>query len=265
MKLLFCGDVVGRSGREAVLKYVPKLRTEKSLDFVVVNGDNAAAGFGITPDICKEFFTAGVDVVTGGDHIWDQKEITSYIGSEKRLLRPHNFPSAVPGTGIGEYKTTSGKRVVVLHLLGQVFMREYLNSPFECAEASLKNYTLGASAAAIIVDFHAEATSEKMAMGKFLDGKVSMVVGSHTHVPTADSRILPKGTAYQTDTGMCGDYDSVIGFEAEGPMARFTTKLHKTRMTAASGEATFCALLVETDDKTGLAKTVEFLSIDGRL
>lgn len=263
MKLLFCGDVVGRAGREAVLKYVPALRKEHALDFVVVSGDNAAGGFGITPAICKEFFAAGVDVITGGDHVWDQSDIVPYLSQEKRMLRPHNFPAGVPGTGIGEYQTTLGKKIVVLHLLGQVFLREYLDNPFHAAEAALKAYSLGGNVAAILVDFHAEATSEKNAMGHFLDGKVSAVVGSHTHIPTNDAHILKGGTAYQTDTGMCGDYDSVIGFEVEGPLKRFLTKLHKTRMEAASGEGTLCAVIIETDDKTGLAKKITPLQLGG--
>ena len=255
MKLLFCGDVVGRSGRDAVLKYVPQLKKEHQLDFVVVNADNAAAGFGVTPALCADFFAGGADVLTGGDHIWDQRDIIPYLAKEKRLLRPQNFPEKTPGTGHHIYTTAAGKKVLVIHLLGQVFHKEHTSCPFACADTILESVRLGTGVSAIIVDFHAEATSEKMAMGKYLDGRVSMVVGSHTHVPTADARILPKGTGYQTDAGMCGDYDSVIGFKPEAPLERFLSKITKVRLEPASGDGTLCGLLVETDDATGLAKS----------
>jgi len=255
MNLLFLGDVVGRSGRDAVVKHLPKLRAEWALDFVIVNGDNSAGGFGSTPQTVKDFFAAGADVVTGGDHIWDQKEIIPYLSQEKRLLRPQNFPERAPGIGHGIFTTSSGKKILVLHLLGQVFHKEHTNCPFATADKILESVRLGAGVSAIIVDFHAEAASEKTAMGKYLDGRVSVVVGSHTHVPTADARILPKGTAYQTDAGMCGDYDSVIGFQPDGPLERFLTKIPKAKMEPAMGEATLCGLLVEIDDATGLAKS----------
>lgn len=253
MKLLFLGDIVGRSGRDAVVAALPKLRAEHALDFMVVSGDNAAGGFGITPQVCKELFDAGADVITGGDHIWDQKEIIPYLSQEKRLLRPANFPDKAPGRGHGLFENKSGKKLFVLHLLGQVFHKEHTNCPFATADKLLDGVKLGAQN--ILVDTHAEATSEKMAMGKYLDGRVSVVTGSHTHVPTADARILPKGTAYQTDAGMCGDYDSVIGFEASGPLERFLTKISRIKMEPASGAATVCGTLVETDDKTGLANS----------
>ena len=253
MKLLFCGDVVGRSGRDAVLNFVPKFRAENQVDFVVVDADNAASGFGVTPALCADFFGAGIDVLTGGDHIWDQKEIIPYLTKEKRLLRPQNFPDKTPGTGHHIYTTAAGKKVLVIHLLGQVFHKEHAHCPFETVDRILESVRLGSSVNAIIVDMHAEATSEKMAMGKYLDGRVSMVVGSHTHVPTADARILPKSTAYQTDSGMCGDYSSVIGFKSEAPLERFLGKITKVRLEPASGQGTVCGLLVETDDSTGLA------------
>jgi metallophosphoesterase (TIGR00282 family) len=255
MKLLFLGDVVGRSGRDAVVKYVPKLRALWNLDFVVVDGDNAAGGFGINPQICREFFDVGVDVITGGDHIWDQKEIVPYLANEKRVLRPQNFPASTPGTGHGIFTTVAGKKVMVMHLLGQVFHKEHANCPFATANTLLESVRLGGGVHAIIVDMHAEATSEKMAMGQYLNGRVSMVVGSHTHVPTMDARILSKGTAYQTDAGMCGDYDSVIGFKPEAPLERFLGKITRVKLDPASGEGTLCGLLVETDDSTGLAVT----------
>lgn len=253
MKFLFLGDIVGRAGRDAVVKAVPILRDEHKLDAVVVSGDNAAGGFGITPNICKDLFAAGADVITGGDHIWDQRETYAYLSQEKRLLRPHNFPSNTPGSGRYMLELVNGKKLLVLHALGQVFHKEQLNCPFATIDRLLETARLGAGADAILVDFHAEATSEAMAMGQYLDGRVSAVVGSHTHVPTADARVLPKGTAYQTDTGMCGDYNSVIGFAPEGPLKRFLTKIGKSRMEPASGEATVCGVIVETDDKTGLA------------
>ncbi len=255
MKFLFLGDIVGRSGRDAVVAAVPKLRAEHRLDMIIVSGDNAAGGFGITPQICKDLFDAGVDVVTGGDHIWDQKETYPYLAQEKRLLRPHNFPDKTPGSGQITVTLPSGKKVLVIHTLGQVFHKEHTACPFATADKLLEGVRLGSGVSAVILDFHAEATSEKMAMGKYLDGRVSAVVGSHTHVPTADARVLPKGTAYQSDAGMCGDYDSVIGFESSGPMERFLTKIPKAKMEAASGEATVCGVIIETDDATGLAKS----------
>jgi len=261
MKLLFCGDVVGRSGRDVVLEHLPKLKRERGLDFIVVNADNAAAGFGVTPAQCKDFFEAGADVVTGGDHVWDQKEIVPYLATEKRLLRPQNFPERTPGTGHGIFTTVTGKKVMVLHLLGQVFHKEHAECPFATADRILQGAKLGGGVQAIIVDMHAEATSEKMAMGHYLDGRVSMVVGSHTHVPTLDARILLKKTAYQTDAGMCGDYNSVIGFKADAPLERFLTKMTKIRMEPASGAGTLCGLLVETDDATGLAVRVDALQL----
>lgn len=261
MHLMFFGDVVGRDGRDGIVKHVPRLRQELALDAVIVNGDNAAGGFGITPAICHDFFQAGVDVITGGDHIWDQKDIPGYIAHEKRLLRPHNFPPRTPGSGFVTVTLPNGATLAVLHLLGQVFHREYLDSPFDAAERALEGFGLGRQAHAILVDMHAEATSEKQAMGHFLDGRVSAVVGSHTHVPTADARILPKGTAYQTDTGMCGVYDSIIGFSPEGPMQQFLGKLRKTRMAPAEGLATLRALRIRTDDRTGLATEIEALKI----
>jgi len=256
MKILFCGDVVGRAGRDAITKYVPKLRAAHGLDCVVVNGDNAAAGFGITALICKEFFDAGADIITGGDHIWDQKDIVPFLSREKRLLRPQNFPDKTPGSGHILHTLPSGKKILVLHLLGQVFHKEHANCPFLTADQVLESARMGKNVAAILVDFHAEATSEKTAMGQYLNGRVSVVVGSHTHVPTQDARILSGGTAYQTDAGMCGDYNSVIGFKLEGPMEKFLSKIPKFgKLEPASGDGILCGLLVETDDATGLAKS----------
>lgn len=252
MKILFLGDVVGRSGRDAVVRHVPGLRRDLALDVVVVNGDNAAGGFGINAAIARDFFACGVDVITGGDHIWDQKDIIAYLSQEKRLLRPENFPERTPGNGHFLLTLADGRKLLVLHLLGQVFHKEHTRCPFAVADAVLASYKPGANMA-ILVDMHAEATSEKTAMGKYLDGRVSAVVGSHTHVPTGDVRILPKGTAYQTDAGMCGDYNSVIGFDAAAPLERFLSKISKAKLEPAAGEATLCGLYVEVDDKTGLA------------
>lgn len=265
MRILFLGDVVGRSGRDAVLQHVPLLRAQEKLDAIIVNGDNAAAGFGITGDICKQFFDVGVDVITGGDHIWDQKDIPSYIAQEKRLLRPANFPPRTAGFGAGIYEVAGGKKLAVIHVLGQVFHKENLDCPFTAAEQILERVRLTHEVDAIVVDVHAEATSEKNAFGVFLDGRVSLVVGSHTHIPTADARILPKGTAYQTDAGMCGDYNSVIGFDPASPIARFTTKVKKHRLEAAAGEATLCGIIIDTDNKTGLCTNISTFKQGGAL
>ena len=253
MRLLFCGDVVGRAGRTVAVDMLPRLRRDLELDFVVVNGENAAGGFGITEQICQQLYAAGVDVITTGNHVWDQKGTTDFIDRHPRLLRPDNFPSGTPGRGFGLFEAQGGRRVLVLNLMGRLFM-DPLDDPFAAVSERLAAHRLGETADAILVDLHAEATSEKQAMGYYLDGKVSVVVGSHTHVPTADARILPGGTAFMTDAGMCGDYDSVIGIAKAVPIARFTRKLPTERMTPAEGPATLCGLLVETDDRTGLAR-----------
>ncbi|MES2678186.1 MAG: TIGR00282 family metallophosphoesterase [Pseudomonadota bacterium] len=265
MKILFCGDIVGRAGRKAVEKHVPKLKEQLGLDLVIANVDNASGGFGINKNTCDELMAVGVDIMTGGDHIWDQKETISFIANQKNLLRPLNFPKHTPGNGATIFTTKNHQKILVVHLLGQVFIKNNLNCPFEMVEDLLKNYQLGKDVAAIIIDIHAEATSEKMAMGKFLDGKVSFVVGSHTHIPTNDFHIMKAGTAYHTDAGMCGDYDSVIGMQEGVPLKSFLTKRRVGKMEPANGEATFCATLVEIDDKTGLAKKIEAIKLDGIL
>jgi len=261
MKILYCGDVVGRAGRDAVIEQVPLLRQAHALDAVIVNVDNAAAGFGTTGDILRDFRKAGVDIMPGGDHVFDQKEAAGLLATDPSLLRPHNFPSSVPGTGCKLFTLPSGKKLLLLHLLGQVFHKEYLNSPFECAEAALAAYKLGSNVDAIVVDMHAEATSEKMAMGVFLDGKVSCVIGSHTHVPTADAHILKGGTAYQTDAGMCGDYhNTIIGFQPEGPMQQFLNKYRKVRMEPGNGKGTLCGAIVSIKDN-GLAESITAIQL----
>jgi hypothetical protein len=264
MRLLFIGDIVGRSGRDVVLENLPRLRRDLALDFVVVNGENAAGGFGITEKICAELYAAGADVITSGNHVWDQKETVSFIGRDPRLLRPLNFPHNTPGKGAGVYATQRGRKVMVLNVMGRLFM-DPLDDPFAAVERELANQRLGGTVDAILVDVHAEATSEKQAMAHALDGRVSAVVGSHTHVPTADDQILPGGTAFQSDTGMCGDYDSVIGMEKEVPILRFTRKLPTDRLTPALGPGTLCGLYVETEDRTGLARHVAPLRLGGRL
>ena len=269
MRILYFGDVVGRSGRDALLTALPDLRRRLALDFVVVNGENAAAGFGITGKICAEFYAAGVDVVTLGNHSWDQRETLGYIDGDPRLLRPHNYPKGTPGRGVGTFSTApgstaSGKRVAVVHVMGRLFM-DPLDDPFATVATELAKLTLGGSVDAILVDIHAEATSEKMAMGHFCDGRVSIVVGSHCHVPTADAQILPGGTAYQTDAGMCGDYNSVIGMDKAEPLTRFTRKIPSGRLAPADGPGTICGVFVETDERTGLARRVAALRQGPRL
>ncbi len=264
MRVLYCGDVVGRSGREAVTRYIPELRRDLKLDFVVVNGENAAGGFGITGKICTEFYETGVDAITTGNHAWDQKETQGYIGGDPKLLRPHNYPKGTPGRGVATFETTAGAKVGIIHVMGRVFM-DALDDPFACVEDAMKRLVLGGGLQFILVDIHGEATSEKMAMGHFVDGRASLCVGTHSHVPTADAQILPGGTAYQTDLGMCGDYDSVIGMNKEEPLRRFTRKIAGGRFEPALGEATLCGVFVETDDRTGLATKIAPVRMGGRL
>jgi metallophosphoesterase (TIGR00282 family) len=266
MRLAFFGDVVGRSGREGLARHLPSLRRRLGLEFVVINAENAAAGFGITEATAKELFEAGADCLTLGNHSWDQKEALTYIVREPRLIRPLNYSafSAAPGRGSQVFQTDSGKQVLVINLLGRVHM-DSLDDPFAAVDHELEACPLGAVADAVIVDMHAEATSEKMAMGHFCDGRASLVVGTHTHVPTADHQILTGGTAYQTDAGACADYDSVIGNQKEEPLRRFTTRISGGRYKPAEGEATVCGVFVETDDATGLARRIEPIRIGGRL
>ncbi|MCW5748541.1 MAG: YmdB family metallophosphoesterase [Alphaproteobacteria bacterium] len=264
MKVLFCGDIVGRAGRDVVVRRIPDLRARLGLDFVVVNGENAAAGFGITPRICEDLYAAGVDVITGGNHSWDQKDIMGYIAQDKRLLRPINYPAGTPGFGSGMYETATRKRVVVINVMTRLFM-DPLDDPFQALEAQFRLHRLGATADFLLVDVHGEATSEKQVIGYVCDGRASLVVGTHTHVPTADARILPAGTAYQTDAGMCGDYDSIIGMKKEIAMPRMIRKLPGERLAPAEGEATLCGVYVETDDRTGLASSVKPLRLGAGL
>lgn len=264
MKLLFLGDIVGRAGREAVVARLPDLRQEWKLDFVVINAENSASGFGMTGKIAEELFAAGADVLTLGDHAFDQKDMLTYIESEPRVLRPLNFAKQAPGRGAGIFEATRGRKVFVTVALGRVFMNRPFDDPFSALDGALKLAPLG-SVQASIVEIHAEATSEKMGVGHWCDGRTSLVVGSHTHVPTADTMILPKGTAYQSDAGMCGDYNSVIGMEKTEPLKRFITGMGSGRFEPALGDATLAGVLVVTDDQTGRAVSADPVRIGGRL
>jgi len=264
MRLLFLGDVVGRSGRRAVMDALPGLRQRYALDFVIVNGENAAGGFGITEAISRELIEAGADVITTGNHVWDQREALVFIERQERLLRPINFPKGTPGKGAGLFKARSGAEVLVINAMGRVYMAD-LDCPFQAIDRELDACRLGAGADAVVLDFHAEVTSEKQAMGHFIDGRASLMVGTHTHTPTADDRVLAGGTAYMTDVGMCGDYTSVIGMDAAEPLNRFRTKIPRGRFEPAEGEATISGVAVETADTTGLAVKVAALRMGGVL
>jgi metallophosphoesterase (TIGR00282 family) len=264
MRLLFFGDVIGRPARDAMVAELAPLREKLAIDLAVVNAENAAGGFGLTRRIAEELFAAGADVLTTGNHWLDQREILTFIDDEDRVLRPLNYPRGTPGRGANLYQTRSGARVLVISVLGRVYM-DPVDDPFAAVEAELSACPLGEGADAILVDMHAEATSEKMGMGHFCDGRVSLVVGTHSHVPTADAQILPGGTAYQTDAGACADYDSVIGMEKFEMLQRFTRKISTAKMTPASGPVTLCGVFIETDNRTGLAVRISPVRIGGRL
>lgn len=264
MKILFCGDLVGRSGRDVVLQNLPKLREELALDFVVVNAENAAHGFGLTGKICDELFEAGADAITTGNHVWDQREIVSYIDANPRVLRPLNYTEGTPGTGASIIKARDGRKVLVVNVMCRLFM-ELLDDPFVAVDRVLQSHPVGTAVDAVLIDVHGEATSEKAALGHICDGRASLVVGTHTHIPTADTQVLPAGTAFQSDAGMCGDYDSVIGMKKDIAVARFRSKLVSERLSPATGPASLCGVYVETDDKTGLALRAAPLVLGGRL
>ena len=253
MRLLFLGDVVGRSGRAVVSEHLPRLIERHRLDFVVVNGENAAGGFGITEDIFQALIDAGADCVTTGNHVWDQREALVFAERHNRFLRPVNYPPGTPGRGANVFAARNGARVLVVNIMGSVFMPA-LDDPFAAALREVGACPLGHGCDAIVVDVHAEASSEKQVVGFLLDGRASLVVGTHTHVPTADHRVLPGGTAFMTDVGMCGDYDSVIGMEKDEPIRRATTKIPSGRFGPALGPGTLSGLAVEIDDGTGLAR-----------
>jgi len=264
MRILFIGDVVGRSGRGILLERLGALVRDWKLDFVAVNGENAAGGFGITEAIYQEFVDAGADVVTGGNHSWDQKEALVFIERAPRLLRPINYPGGTPGRGVAMIDAKNGARVLVVNAMGRIFM-DPLDDPFAAVERELAACPLKQAADAIIIDIHGEATSEKQAMGHFCDGRASLVIGTHTHAPTADHQVLPHGTAFMSDVGMTGDYDSVIGMDKNEPLTRFLRKIPGARFEPATGAATLCALAVETDDATGLALRVAPVRLGGQL
>ncbi|GAA0567272.1 TIGR00282 family metallophosphoesterase [Craurococcus roseus] len=266
MRLLFLGDVVGRSGRDALVAALPGFRERLRLDLVVVNGENASHGFGLSPDMARAFLEAGADVVTLGNHAWDRKEIIPFLETEPRVIRPVNFPPGTPGRGAHVAVLRDGRRALVANVMGRLFM-DALDDPFRAVQAELARHRMGAGGTvqAVVIDVHAEASSEKAAFGHSFDGLASLVVGTHTHAPSADHQILPGGTAYMTDAGMCGDYDSVIGMQKGTAALRFWRKMPGERLAPAEGEATLCGVFVETEDTTGLARRVEPLRQGGRL
>lgn len=265
MRILFLGDVMGRSGRSAVAERLPALRRDWGLDFVVVNGENATSGMGLSPEHAAALFTAGTDCVTLGDHAFDQKAMIGHIDSEPRLIRAINFSKVSPGLGHRVFVLSDGRKVLVAQVMGQVFMKRPFDDPFSAIEPVLRAHPPGGVVQAAVIDVHAEATSEKMAMGHWCDGRASLVVGTHTHVPTGDAMILNGGTAYQTDAGMCGDYDSIIGMQKEEPLRRFITGMAKERFEPATGAATLSGVFVETDDRSGKALRVATVRQGGRL
>jgi len=265
MRILFLGDVVGRAGRRAITERLAGLKARLKADFTVVNGENASGGMGLTAPHARLILDAGADCITLGDHAFDQKDMLSFVEEEPRVLRPLNYAREAPGRGHRVFQDARGRKVLVLQALGQVFMKRPFDDPFSAVDAVLRAHPPGGLVQAAVVDFHAEATSEKMAMGHYCDGRASLVVGTHTHVPTADTQVLPRGTAYQSDAGMCGDYDSVIGMDKAEPMRRFLTGMGRERFTPAEGEATLSGVFVVTDDRTGLATSVQPVREGGRL
>lgn len=265
MRVLFLGDVVGRSGRTAIIERLARLRADWKLDFIVVNGENATNGAGLSPDHAKQFFEAGADCVTLGDHAFDNRDMMGFIDTEPRILRPMNFAKSAPGRGARIFEVAGGARILVAQVLGQVFMKRPFDDPFSALDAILRAHPRGGQVAASLIDIHAEATSEKMGVGHFCDGRASMVVGTHTHVPTGDAQILPGGTGFMSDAGMCGDYNSVIGMDKAEPLRRFVTGMSKGRFTPASGEATLSGLFARIDPKTGICQEVHMVRDGGRL
>lgn len=264
MRILFLGDIVGRSGRDALTERLPALRAALDLDLVVVNGENASHGFGLAPEMARGFLAAGTDVITLGNHAWDRREIIPYLAEEKRVIRPANFPPGTPGSGAVVVEVRGGRRALVMNVMGRLFM-DALDDPFRAVQLELQRHKLGHTIQAAIIDVHAEASSEKQAFAHSFDGMASLIIGTHTHVPTADHQILPGGTAYQTDAGMCGDYDSIIGMQKAAAAMRFWKKMPGEKLAPADGEATLSGLYLETDDATGLATRVAPLRQGGRL
>ncbi len=264
MKILVCGDVVGRSGREVIEEKIPELRKKENLDFVVVNGENAAGGFGITKKICENFYKHGVDVITSGNHIWDQQEILGFIEEDLRLLRPENYSKNSPGRGFCLYKISDGTQIVVINVMCRLFM-DSIDDPFEALKNVIEKVSHESNNPIILVDVHGEATSEKMCIGHFLDGKVTAVFGTHTHIPTSDLHIMERGTFYISDLGMCGDYNSVLGMQKEVAISRFVNKHKKIRLETANGNATLCGILLDVDKKTRKVKNFKQIKIGGIL
>lgn len=260
MKIIYCGDVVARPGREAVLNNIPKLKELYKPDAILVNVENAAHGFGATPGICRDFLNAGVDALITGNHVWNQRELLPFLNDCKKIIRPLNYGSSLPGKGAIEIETANGKRLLIAQVVGRLFM-EAVDCPAQAIDNLLQSCNLGKNIDAIFVDIHAEATSEKLSFGYYLDGRVSAVAGTHTHVPTADARIMPKGTAYITDVGMCGDYESVLGFDREEPINRLLRKYTGNRLLPAKGTGTLFGIFIETDDKTGLATSIQQIKL----
>ena len=266
MRILYLGDIVGRTGRTAIKEHLPRMIKEFNLDFVIVNGENSAHGFGINRSIADDIFNAGADVITLGDHAFDNKEILNWIDDEPNIVRPDNIGEGSRGKGVIMVESKKGHRVLITQVLGTVFMKHAYASPWDCLDKSIGGGTpMDNGMDAIVVDIHAEATSEKQGVGHYLDGRVSLVVGTHTHIPTSDTRILEHGTGYQTDAGMCGCYDSMIGMEKEGALNKLLNIGERKRFEPAKGEATLSGVLVETDPNTGLAKSIEGVRVGGYL
>ncbi len=264
MRILFAGDIMGRSGREALERHLPEVRQRLQPDVVIVNGENASNGAGITEKICQQFYDWGVDCITTGNHVWDQREIITTIGRDEKLIRPFNYPAGTPGHGLYRFRISDGRVITILNGMGRLYM-DPLDDPFQGIQTLLAKEVLGKNTQAIFVDFHAETTSEKMSFAHYIDGRVSAVVGTHTHIPTADAHVLKHGTAYMTDAGMTGDYDSVIGVEKAIAMHRFIKKMPGERLKPAGGTGTFCGCFIVTDEKTGLAKSIAPIRIGGVL
>ncbi len=264
MRILFIGDIMGRSGRDALKKHLPDLKEKLAPDVIIVNGENSAHGIGISEKIAKELYEQGVDVITTGNHVWDQREILAYIDRDPHLLRPLNYPANTPGNGHVLYGMKNGQKILVINAMARIFM-DAMEDPFKMVMDLINDHKMGQKCDAVFLDFHGEATSEKMAMAHYLDGKISAVVGTHTHIPTADCQIFDGGTAFQADAGMTGDYNSVIGVRKDIPIHRFTRKTPTERMVPADGQATVCGTLIETNDQNGLAKNIAPVRIGGRL
>ena len=266
MRLAFFGDVVGKAGRQALLAYLKENKSRFGFDFIVVNGENAAHGFGITQRLCDLFFSSGIDVITMGNHTFDKKDDLQMFDRNKNLIRPLNFIKGTPGHGYTIAEMPYSKRkVLVVNLIGQLFMG-FNEHPFFTMDSLLSQYKLGVNVDFIFVDFHAEATAEKVALARYLDGRISALVGTHTHIPTADAQILKKGTGYLTDAGMCGDYDSCIGMNEEAPIKRFISKLDAfARMVPATNEATACGVVMDLEDNSGMCRSIQTIRVGGKL